>query len=987
MIQYIKYYLHATSILFCIHFIVFFPKYIIAQNIQYYNRYDITEGLLQNSIHNFYLDKLGYMWIFSADGAHKFDGNRLIKFPNIGRGNSSLILKKFFEDSSGNLWYNGVGKLWKLSLLDGSSKSYPCTNPVIDMQLDLEGNQWELVKDGRVIKHNYTKEIFPFVTNISYGRSLKYLTFSYASRYFYYIDEISRSLYYFDTKLTLSKKILDNVNFSASETSQKNLWLITQQKKLIELTPDLSITVYDISNNPPSLCNTNMFYVNENRKEIWFCDEYKIYKTAFNSKKIQLEYQAQASIVSLYIDNNENLFIGTDGAGASVIDTKASNFKKLINDNLFSNDSRILFVKNILEITESRLLINAFPQGLFLFNRLSGNFSQFKINVKSSLRLISDICYGKDSMEIFAGNIDGIYKIDIRSRKAKKIKSIGNIYSLCSNNEGFYASGDSGIYSLNFKTNNWKVISKDLDKRARSMFFDQMSNLWIGAETGTLYKVVNPFKKEGTVLLQKKFNHPFTINCFSEDKTNGSIWMGTSQGIYQCDYNGVFKDSFSTLQGLSNNYVYSIIHDSLNRLWVGTNNGLNCINMRDKTCRIYTFLDGIPSNEFNTKGYCKGRHNVLYFGTTKGLFWFNPDEIVFNHKAPKLSISRVIINDDTSKSVIPQISNHKLSLTYDENILTFQVGVLEFSSPYQNIYKYILVGVDKDWVSGNKGYEIRYSDLKPGDYTFQILGANNDGFWAEEPLKISIKISPPFWKTKAAYAIYYILIATIIYFLIRVLAEYRVKKRLRDLEKKIAIHNERQRLARDLHDGIGGGLTHILLQSKELENKTQQDEIINKRIKSINETSKNIINNIRDIVWILNTEDTTFNDLCGQIRDNISTLFEDSNVKIHFDIDYDENDILLSNKISRNIYFCITESLNNILKHAHASNAWLSIKIYSNKKIECVVVDDGIGLYFNDSHLGNGINNMHRRIEEINGEILFSGRNEKGTKINFSIPL
>ena len=113
----------------------------------------------------------------------------------------------------------------------------------------------------------------------------------------------------------------------------------------------------------------------------------------------------------------------------------------------------------------------------------------------------------------------------------------------------------------------------------------------------------------------------------------------------------------------------------------------------------------------------------MIFGGVKGLTVFHPDSLQFNEYVPQIHIVGVMVNNQK----YDLDGKSSISLSYDQNLLNFDFAALEFTNPTQNQYRYQLIGVDKEWVTlGNKN-SIQFANLAPGNYTFKVLGSNNDG--------------------------------------------------------------------------------------------------------------------------------------------------------------------------------------------------------------------------------------------------------------------
>ncbi len=236
------------------------------------------------------------------------------------------------------------------------------------------------------------------------------------------------------------------------------------------------------------------------------------------------------------------------------------------------------------------------------------------------------------------------------------------------------------------------------------------------------------------------------------------LWIGTkSGGLNRLDKkSGQFKQ-YKTAQGLPDNVVYGVLAENAKPfIWLSTNKGLCRFDVRAETAKNFTAADGLQDNEFNSSSYLKTRNGYMIFGGVKGLTVFHPDSLQFNKFMPLVHIVGLQVNNQPFDIA----GKSSISLSHDQNLLTFDFAALEFSNPAQNQYRYQLVGVDKDWVSLGYKNSLQFANLAPGSYTFKVLGSNNDGIWSEQPAELKFTIKPPWWASWWAYLLYFAIAAT-----------------------------------------------------------------------------------------------------------------------------------------------------------------------------------------------------------------------------------
>lgn len=200
---------------------------------------------------------------------------------------------------------------------------------------------------------------------------------------------------------------------------------------------------------------------------------------------------------------------------------------------------------------------------------------------------------------------------------------------------------------------------------------------------------------------------------------------------------------------------------------------------------------------------------------------------------------------------------------------------------------------------------------------------------------------------------------------------------------------ERKRLARELHDGIGQMLTGLKLDSEQLKNLPFVNE---KQRKSFEEHQKLIDETIeatRTVSFNLMPSVLTDFGLSSAIRLLLERTAKGADFKASFN-DLTDN-ITIPNKIENNLYRITQETLNNIMKHAKAKKVSITLSNEKNKYISLVVIDDGKGFDMKKSKKsrvgGNGLGNLQTRVRLLNGTIKIESEVGKGTSIFVKIPL
>ena len=214
----------------------------------------------------------------------------------------------------------------------------------------------------------------------------------------------------------------------------------------------------------------------------------------------------------------------------------------------------------------------------------------------------------------------------------------------------------------------------------------------------------------------------------------------------------------------------------------------------------------------------------------------------------------------------------------------------------------------------------------------------------------------------------------------------KAQNQLQEYEKEIAVYKaqqqERERISADMHDELGSGMTAIRLMSEIARNKMKENTPV--EIDKISSSADDVLNKMNAIIWSMNSGNDTLDNLISYIRSYSLEYFESTPVKCSVSTPEGIPDKELSGDKRRNVFLCVKESLNNVLKHSKATN--LTIKITTNHSLKIEIADNGTGIDIqNLRQFGNGLKNITRRMESIGG--IFKIENKKGTITTLELPL
>ncbi|MBD3384694.1 hypothetical protein GF407_07175 [candidate division KSB1 bacterium] len=438
------------------------------------------------------------------------------------------------------------------------------------------------------------------------------------------------------------------------------------------------------------------------------------------------------------------------------------------------------------------------------------------------------------------------------------------------------------------------------------------------------------------------------------------IYAGTENGLY------IFSegkwDSLNVHSGLSNNRISAITEDERGRIYLSTLKGINILD-QDKPVRILRYTDGLPSEEFNINSCCRDPKGRLWFGSIRGAIRFDPDKNVLKKMPPIIHICEMRVMDRICSR------NEELSFNHNQDYHQFSYIGINLSAPHGVTYYIQLQGADKDWIRTDQTM-VNYSHLDHGGYRFRVKAVNQWGLWSKEE-SIGFSIKPAFWEQW-----WFILTVTILVIGTIVIHVYF---RIRSV---LAVERFRTKIAADLHDSIGSGLTEISILgeviSRQIKNSNQN---IENNLRRISETSRSLIDSMSDIVWLVNPKRDSLYDLILRLKDSYSELLSERGIS------FKTNDLRVLGRIHlpmehrHQLYLLFKEALNNCIKHSNCKTISLQVDI-SNKELIMTLFDDGEGMRKNGSP-GNGLANMKNRAKSIGGEFSLRSLPQGGTMVRF----
>ena len=202
------------------------------------------------------------------------------------------------------------------------------------------------------------------------------------------------------------------------------------------------------------------------------------------------------------------------------------------------------------------------------------------------------------------------------------------------------------------------------------------------------------------------------------------------------------------------------------------------------------------------------------------------------------------------------------------------------------------------------------------------------------------------------------------------------------LEKQQIVEKERTRIAADIHDDLGAGLSTIRFLSEKVK-RNSFSEVTKTDAEKIVTNSNELVQKMNELIWAMNEKNDTLEDLLFYTRSYVAEYAEENNLRFNMNLPEIIPVVIISGEVRRNVFLTVKEALHNIVKHAQAKSIAITISI--NKNLLIILKDDGIGFIENAKGEGNGLKNMQKRIESVGGSLAITGIN--GVEAKIEVPL
>jgi signal transduction histidine kinase/ligand-binding sensor domain-containing protein len=532
----------------------------------------------------------------------------------------------------------------------------------------------------------------------------------------------------------------------------------------------------------------------------------------------------------------------------------------------------------------------------------------------------------------------------------------------------------------------------------RSLYEDAAGTMWIGTSNG-LHKFENgkltpvPITLDGDSTAEPLSSYVRAIYQDSE----GTYWFGTYGGGIIRLREGKFS-AITTQQGLADNIVSHIYECRQGYFWMGSNRGIVRVKKTDLNDvadgtidRLHSYMygtnDGMFSPETNggfQPSIALDDEGNVYFPTVAGVAVVATEQVSENKVVPPVKIEKVLRRDRDIG--LPEA----IVLPYDSTDIEIHYAALSYVDPAKHQYKFMIAGVDPQWNRVGNRTTAYYTNIPAGEWTFHVLGSNNDGVWNETGASIAITILPPFWHTWWFYSLVVLCFVvagpTVYYYRVTQLKKEKERQQMFAERLIDSQEQERRRIALELHDGLGQQIL-IMKNRAELALKNVTDPgATADQLREIAGAAVSSINDVRAISHGLRPVHLEQFGLTETVKNLFEQLVQTSAMEWISHVD-DIDDIIPKEK-QINFYRILQEGTNNILRHSSATQASIMIR-RSDSEVILSIWDNGKGFDPGKkiSGPGMGLSGIWERAHTLGGTNDVKTAPGEGTTIKIIIPI
>jgi len=739
------------------------------------------------------------------------------------------------------------------------------------------------------------------------------------------------------------------------------------------------------------------------------------------------------SIISLLSDRDGSLWIGTWGGGLNRLSRAWRQFRHPGVGGFPQFSAAGRDVTTILQDDRGTIWIGTRAGYLVRLNPLSGEYETIlRGGSEGTSRILVDLMEDRKGRIWIAMN-SGLLRLDPDSGESRQWthdpgnpRSLGPgfVTALLQDRNGqlWVGTGEGGLHRLDGDgavlerfVNDPQDSGSLSDDYVTALLEDRRGLLWVGTRSGGLNEF-DPATGQARRFLPTardpgSLGHHHVTSLLED--SSGRLWAGTAGGglnrVERSEDGRIRIARVTEQDGLVDDDVTGLAEDDDGSLWVTTRRGISRFDPRNGAFVNFFASDGLPSAEFEPHAAARSRES-LYFGSVLGPVVLRAGTPFAAARPSPVAVRsiRTAAGDFLGRQAARAAD--RLEIPYGA-WLSIELAVLDYVPELHHRYAYRLAD---DWVDIGSRREITFSALQPGTHSLRVRGRNSQGVWQESATPLLVTVVPPYWMTlpfRLGVVVSLMALGFGIYWRRTSALERRNREleelhqqrelarrelddayqRLRRLTIRLeaAKEDERQRIARELHDEMGPSLTAVIINLQLLSGQRDPDKQ-GRKIQDAVDLVDRLIQRIRDISLDLRPPFIDELGLVPALSGYLEGVSERAGIRIEVRADRDLGPLPAHVPITA--FRVVQEAVNNAVRHSGATRVEVRVR-REGARLELSVEDDGKGFDVREtmdraiSGRALGLLGMKERVSMLYGQIEIDSAAGKGTRIQVGLPL
>lgn len=443
----------------------------------------------------------------------------------------------------------------------------------------------------------------------------------------------------------------------------------------------------------------------------------------------------------------------------------------------------------------------------------------------------------------------------------------------------------------------------------------------------------------------------------------GYLWIATEGG-------GVsrFRDELFTSVTKSPATIFGVADDGVGNLWLASPTGVYRVNKTTFAQQGFGVSDGLRTPECSRDGHpavWKNADGGLWFATARGASFLSPQHAAMRDPAPLTGIESASV-DDEAVDLAPGFE-----VPAGRSRIAFQYAGVDFQDPRRVRYQYRLTGFDRDWINAGSRRTAYYTNLGPGVYTFQVRATNHDRDWPSTYASLNFRVLPHFYQTWWFRSVLLGCAVGLIYGIVR----WRERTVQRELN---AVHDERTRIAREIHDTLAQGFAGISVQLELVSRLLNKPEKARSHLDQARSLARSCLDDARRTIWDLRNSESE--ELPTRLSKVARDAAQASGIAVQFHVRGTYR--ALQPKTEDEIVRIAQEAIANAVRHSEASAIDTNL-VFDGSAVRLTVSDNGRGMRSVEPVDGHyGLTGMRERARNIGGELQVASRPGEGTTVS-----